>query len=93
MGKYGISSNVIDRFCRVYNWFLERRKGGEREMMHVLSLQRKLAGEIKFPKDLIFGNIATRRYLIRMKIIVSSRYLYYTKNSLMKRIKIPLEST
>lgn len=93
MGKYGISSNVIDRFCRVYNWFLERRKGRKREMMHVLSLQRKLAGEIKFPKDLIFGNIATRRYLIRMKIIVSSRYLYYTKNSLMKRIKIPLEST
>lgn len=93
MGKYGISSNVINRFCRVYNWFLERRKGGKREMMHVLSLQRKLAGEIKFPKDLIFGNIATRRYLIRMKIIVSSRYLYYTKNSLMKRIKIPLEST
>lgn len=30
MGKYGISSNVIDRFCRVYNWFLERRKGGEK---------------------------------------------------------------
>lgn len=29
MGKYGISSNVIDRFCRVYNWFLERRKGGK----------------------------------------------------------------
>lgn len=70
-------------------------KGGKKgdDACSVLSLQRKLAGEIKFPKDLIFGNIATRRYLIRMKIIVSSRYLYYTKNSLMKRIKIPLEST
>lgn len=36
MDKYGISSNVIDRFCRVYNWFLERRKGGKREMMHIV---------------------------------------------------------
>lgn len=45
MGKYGISSNVIDRFCRVYNCIVLRtKKGGEREMMHACTLVAKKIG-------------------------------------------------